>query len=308
MPKRTHGISVEADDVARLVRSVLRLRPSEALGICVVDGFHRNLTFALTGAVNAYIKLPRSDNPTASFEREAVALEHVKGCLTAPLCLAYGERSEVWPAFLVTSACAGMPLDQFVPKLTSDQASCIFRQIARTLRAMNDVPPLRAALKRLETRLVGVYQPDFCPVSWLRRQDILLDLVGGLAPSQESETCILHGSLSCNNIMIEAQGRQDCRLSALLDFEGARRGPKGMDQAMFWYDLMLESHTGAAELWIDEISKSPVEDGIQAGFIASAAWLAAFRTMHEHPQRPLDWDRSPHIHQALRDIRDRWAI
>lgn len=287
------------DWAAELVRLALRWAPGTPLRLAPVPGLHRNRSYRVHGPATVFLKLAPDAADRHAFQREAAALTALEGMELAVRLLAHGEAEDGHPAWIITAAALGIPLSQMLDATLESVIPMLeeLRDILYRLRACMQLTVIQSAL---EDRLSGSWAPDFRPADWLRKHNHpFAEFVSGLKAPQVTS---LHGSLDPGNVLARCDGLGP-QLSRLLDFEGSRRGPLGLDEATFWYKLMLAGRSDIAEAWCRLVLDNEGA-ALRPGFISSAAWLSAFRCAHSHPEREADIGISAEVSRHLVELHE----
>lgn len=278
---------------------ILGLPTDQAVGIEPAPGPNRNTVYRALAPEDLYLKLFHGDSASRDAAGEAFAARLLGRTIPAPSILAHGFDPVRRVAYLVSAAVPGSRLDSLLPTGRADSLRPVLADIAQALERLSRSADSARALAAGAENLAGPFSPDFSPTEWLSRHDQgLARIVVGV---ERIGTAPLLGSLSGNNVIVEA-----CRgvpsLSAFIDFEGARVGPSGFDQAMLWYDLLRQGREDLAEVWFHLVRRISGARVVR-GLIVNAAWLAAFRTSHAHPEWPLDAALRPLVEERLTAMR-----
>lgn len=240
-------------------------------------------------------------HPSNRLFREALVAQALPAEVGYPRVVAHGGgRGEDW---LVTERVPGEPLAHVWPDLTDADRYRAIDQLAARLAALHrtpappNLPPIENAPQLLE---VGVEDPTGPVVAALRRAMRLdhvdpvmlanaIDVVTQLAPVLmpfESET-LVHGDVTFENVLWH-----EGRITALLDIEWARPGPRDLD-----LDILLRC-AAYPHLHVSDalVGRTRTEDYAEVPW-----WLArAYPALFEYP-REIDRLR---VYSIAYDVRD----
>lgn len=240
-------------------------------------------------------------HPTNRLYREALIAEVLPPEVGYPVVVAHGGgRGEDW---LVAERMPGEPLAHLWPDLSVEERHRAVDQLAARLaalhstRAPEDLPPIEAAPQLLE---VGASDPTRPVIAALHEAMELehvdrgmlsdaVEMVGQLAPTLApfQSDMLVHGDVTFENVLWH-----DGEVTALLDMEWARTGPRDLD-----LDIILRC-SAHPELHVGE---AHVERTRAADYSEVPWWLAkAYPGLFQYPSQ-IDRMR---VYSIAYDVRD----
>jgi hypothetical protein len=275
--------SAACNSPENIARFALGLSGEQPVVLKPVQGHHRNLTYEVSRPRWAFLKLPRSTAGGFDALREAISLQLLDSHIPAPRLIASWPGSNEMPPYVLTEGWEGVVLEELIKSGTARQIEDALGRLMSLFEAFRNVKKLETTIKLHETRLIGPFASDFSPARWIRKNRPRLFSFAQYL--RDPPTTLIHGSSSPNNVLVRCN--TNGTTVALLDFEAVRRGPLGFDEAMVWYNLLVDGSRSWAGVWLQRVLSRQNED-LVSGFFANAAWLIAFRTSRFHPLQATD--------------------
>jgi hypothetical protein len=248
------AIGISAGDIIELQR--LPFRSLNETWRCVLKGWPLPL----------YVKIQGRTYPSTTVSDEAQVLCVLKDRLPlVPRLITYGQEEESRRPYLITEERPGLPVHHLLNDVNLPTPYKLLYQVADWLCEFKMNSYLRPLLERRLDRAVGVYQPDFDPItaalklcSEIQEVDrgelasvfraLLAKGRRGNWPRSPRE--IVHGSLTTFNLLANVIGSEkSLSLTGVLDFEATRIGNAMFDVATLALYLLMSAWPAGAKVW-----------------------------------------------------------